>query len=623
MLKLNENKISLFLIIIAMLLLIVSSGNCEAKYKFNIPVETGQIVSIFDLPPEIDFVEGVPIFPSIRPVIVLRGSDYEMGYQYAQQVAQIFGPWLLEIVQRQFNDEEVKALKGYQWYIKEYTPEMIDFFKGMAAGSTYLGVPLSYQEVLAQFTLGVDPDGWGEYMFPPADQPGYPEGGQDTKLPPEDKCSSAAFWGSATKDGKMVTSGSSDGDDHFNVTLVVYPDDGNAYIHSPYYAVGPWVVAGGHSGMNEKGVVYVQHGCTMDAKTMGVDIRYGLQSDLAIRHTLRYANTAKEAVDLTLSYSCTHSPFAGGFYGTGGFWVDADGNAFVIERPLDPVVIRKPGDIGEVDFMYSTNTLLSPELKQEKKSYVEHAGWIPEGRLPCRDSSGSRNLFIWNFFNAYRGEMDLDFMKMAWRFRGHDVPVESTPDAFSDKAKADYDEGGCNWWKTIGQVTNAVVDITVPEDRLFFVSTTYPAQQPNISNPSSIHGQRWLPYATRTFYRLELTPTATGLMEAARYQAEIDLFFAQRELARVGYSHPGYTALDELYNQAIIEWTKGDFWQASISVGTTLAPTASEGEEIYYLAKATRAFVRCQSLARQVYDALVPPPTTPEDLGLKPFKMQW
>jgi len=582
-----------------------------------------QVSSIFDLPPEIDFSDGVPIFPSVRPVVVLSGSDYEMGFQYAQQLAQIFGPWILDAIQHRFTDEEVEALQGYQWYVVEYTPEMIDFFKGMAAGATYVGVSLSYQEVLAQFVLEVDPDGWGEYLIPPAGQPGYPEGAQDAELPPEDRCSSAAFWGSATTDGKMVTSGSSDGDDHFNVTLVVYPDDGNAYIHSPYMAVGPWVVAGGHSGMNEKGVVYVQHGCTMDAGKMGVDVPYGLQSDLAIRHTLRYANTAQEAVNLTLSYSATHSRFAGGFYGTGGFWVDEDGNAFVIERPVNPVVIRRPGDVGEGDFMYSTNTLLSPELGSEGYSYIEHAGWIRDGRLPCRDSSGSRNLYIWNLLSAYEGQMDSEFMKMAWRFQGHDVPVESTPDAFGDEAQAEYDEGGCDWWKTIGQVTNAVVDITVPEDRLFFVSTTYAAQYPNISSPGSIHGQRWLPYATRTFYRLELTPTATGLMEAARFQAEIDLFFAQRELAKLGCSHPSYSALDEIYNQAIIEWTKGDFWQASISVGMVMAPTASESEEIYYLAKATRAFVRCQSLARKVYNALVPPPATPEDLGLKPFEMTW
>ena len=36
MLKFNENKVSLFLIIITMLLLIVCSGSCEPKYEFNI-----------------------------------------------------------------------------------------------------------------------------------------------------------------------------------------------------------------------------------------------------------------------------------------------------------------------------------------------------------------------------------------------------------------------------------------------------------------------------------------------------------------------------------------------------------------------------------------------------------
>ena len=52
MLKLN--KISLFLIAIAMLLLIVSSGNCEGKYKFNMiadePIwgETGLILQAFE-----------------------------------------------------------------------------------------------------------------------------------------------------------------------------------------------------------------------------------------------------------------------------------------------------------------------------------------------------------------------------------------------------------------------------------------------------------------------------------------------------------------------------------------------------------------------------------------------
>ncbi|MFC1534605.1 hypothetical protein ACFL7M_14725 [Thermodesulfobacteriota bacterium] len=40
--------------------------------------------------PEIVFEDGIPLPPSIRPVIILQGSDYDIGYQYYQQIMQIF-----------------------------------------------------------------------------------------------------------------------------------------------------------------------------------------------------------------------------------------------------------------------------------------------------------------------------------------------------------------------------------------------------------------------------------------------------------------------------------------------------------------------------------------------------
>ncbi len=45
---------------------------------------------------EIDFAGDAPVVPEVCPVVILRGSSYEMGYQYAQQLVQIFGPWILE-----------------------------------------------------------------------------------------------------------------------------------------------------------------------------------------------------------------------------------------------------------------------------------------------------------------------------------------------------------------------------------------------------------------------------------------------------------------------------------------------------------------------------------------------
>jgi hypothetical protein len=406
------------------------------------------------------------------------------------------------------------------------------------------------------------------------------------------------------------------------VTLVCFPDKGNAYIHSPYYAVGPWVSAGGHSGMNDKGVVYVHHGVTQTAQTIGRKPRYGIQSDVAIRHTLRFASTAQEAVEMTLSYETTGDHYGGGYYGTGGFWVDIEGNAFVIERADDPVVIRKPGDVGEKDFMYATNTLLSRALGQEGQEYIEHGGWIRKGRPPCKDGSVSRNLYIYNLFSDYHGDIDLEFMKMVWRYRSHPVPIKSTPDKWEEEAIAHYDKADCEWWNTIGHVTNASVTIAIPEDKLFFVSTTYPSWQPTVSHPRAFHGARWLAYPTRSFYRLKLGSSPPDVMKAAKYQAETDLFFADRELRKLNYNDPAYAPLDEIFDQAVIEWTKGDFWRGPDGIGFTSTKKSAEDESIYFWAKATRSFIRCQLLARKVYNSLVTPPTKPSDLGLKRWRYE-
>jgi hypothetical protein len=581
----------------------------------------GTQINPFDIShePEIEFVDGVPIFPWARPVVILKGSDFEMGYQYAGQLAQIFGAWILELVNCDLSDRQLKALKGYEWYIKKQAPEMIGFFKGMTAGAQKVGVPLTYEQVLAQFCLGVQR---GEYVDTPDDQPGYPNEIEDPppSAPGGDplKCGSVAAWGTATKDGKVITSGSSDGNDHFNVTIICFPEDGNAYIHSPYYAVGPWVSAGGHSGMNDKGLVYVHHGVTQTAQDQGKKPRYGLQSDIAIRHTLRYANTAEQAIKMTLDYETT-GDFAGGGYGTGGFWVDKEGKAFVIERSDEPAVIRKPGDCGEKDFMYATNTLLSRELGKEGEEYVDHGGWLKKGVAPCRDLSVSRNLFVYNLFSEYHGQIDLEFMKMVWRFRSGPLLVDAPLDVWEEKAMTHYQEGGCEGWETLGRVTNACVTITVPEDKLYFVSTTYPAREPTLGHPLEFHGARWLAYATRAFYKLRLGSSPAEVMKAAKYQAETDLFLADRELRKLDYHDPAYAPLDAIFNQAVIEWTIGDFRRGPEGIDSTLTKKPAEEEAVYYWSKATRAFIRCQLLARKVYDALVPPATKPSNLGLKPW----
>ncbi len=608
-------------------------GENSKSYSTQTTKLSSAKMSPFDLDqgPEIEFVDGVPIFPWARPIVILEGSDFEMGYQYAQQLAQIFGPWLLKLLDCDFSDGQLRALKGYEWYIKKYAPEMIAFFEGMVKGAKDRGVLLTYEEVLAQFSLGVK---GAEYLETPSDQAGYPPELEYPRIPSSapshkissgqmpSKCGSVAAWGTATKDGKVITSGSSDGNDHFNVTIICFPEDGNAYIHTPYYAVGPWVSAGGHSGMNDKGLVYVHHGVTQTAQEQHKKPRYGIQSDIAIRHTLRYANNAEEAVDMTLNYETTGDFAGGGYYGTGGFWVDEHGQAFVIERSDPPGVVRKPGDVGEKDFMYATNTLLSKELGSEEQEYVEHGGWLKKGVAPCRDSSVSRNLYVYHLFSDYHGQIDLEFMKMVWRYRSAPLPVRAHPDVWEKKAMDHYEKGDCEWWTTLGHMTNAYVTLIVPEDRLYLLSTTYAARQPTLSHPKEFHGARWLAHATRAFFRLKLASSPVEVMKSAKYQAEIDMFLADRELRKLGYDNPAYAPLDEIFNQAVIEWTKGDFWVDPEDNAFTVTEKLFKKKGIYDLSRATRAFVRCQLLARKVFNALIPPATKPSELGLNPWKYE-
>ena len=108
---------------------------------------------VMDQGPEIEFVDGVPIFPWARPVVILQGSDFKMGYQYARQLSQIFGSWILELINCEFTEGQKKALKGYEWYIKKYSPKMIEFIKGMVEGAKDSNVMLTYDQVLAQFCV--------------------------------------------------------------------------------------------------------------------------------------------------------------------------------------------------------------------------------------------------------------------------------------------------------------------------------------------------------------------------------------------------------------------------------------------------------------------------------------
>jgi len=552
---------------------------------------------------EIPLIDGLPITPNVRPVILLSGSDYEMGYQLNRQLVQVFGTWILEDMTRdytkeKFSKEELDALQGYEWYIKEYTPEMIDFIEGMVDGAKDAGVKLSYEQVLATFT------GIRYYGTPP----GSGEASEE--------CGAWAAWGEATKDGKLICHSTTDHEISFEFTIVGFPEEGNNFIISPYSptSYGFWIPRwmGGHPWMNNKGLMYVHHGASQFARCRPTsEWGYGVPRFCLTLHTLRFADSAAQALELAYEM-----PSPDAYWG--GFWADVSGDAFVCENRENPEVIRRAGDFGETDFLYATNNAVSDQLGHCQVSppdpnyYVPHGGWLNKRSV----TSVLRNLGCWNLLHNYNGEVDLEFAMMSARFPGKGSYGYAT----LEEAQAAYIPTlGKGWDEHICHQANAMVGIAVPDDGdegLYYVSAVgCPAK---VSTPHGNSGWYFRVDATHSFYQLKLASSFDEVVNAARGKAHLDLYYADLELDKLGYSDTAYAPLLEIFDKAVLEWGKARDYMH-------LAENVPE-EDLEYLelsAKALRAYTRCQAFAQQVYNELVPPPTCPEDLGLGPWFGDW
>lgn len=573
---------------------------------------------------EVPYAGEVPLTPNVRPTIVVSGTDYDMGYQWYTQIVQIYGKApLLERANRVFSKDELEALKGWEFSIKKHTPYMIDLMKGMVAGAKDAGIPLTYEQILAKWSSH-------EYLVPPV--------GAKDKLPKEISskgrvtekpscrscdeqeevdCSGWAAWGSATKDGKLIAGGSGDheliiGDNEiqdFEYMLLMMPKEGNTFILSTSTGCC-W-----HPAMNNKGVVMFHHGTTgycgryKTAEEQGYG--YGVPNVMITMHVIRHAKTALEAQQLMLSM-----PSADGR--VGGAWADIYGTAFVIENRDNPRLIRKPGDNGEKDFIYSTNNLLSKELADCYKEspgkpveFVEHAGWL--GHIGASFASIARNLGLWNTLHNYSGNVDLEFAKMMWRFAPDPAPRYTS----FEQADIDYAEKqGRTWNSHISETGNAFVGILMPENGdtgRIQISQGCAARV----NYAHFPGGRVFRIApTYTFYELQLDATPQKMAQDCRTRARYDLSYADRELRKLTYNDVAYDPLNNIFNEAATEWQKGQYYLGR-------AGATQGNESVLFLGKATRAFSRTQALAKQVYETLVPPPKRPEDLGLKPWLGAW
>ncbi|MCJ7507293.1 MAG: C45 family autoproteolytic acyltransferase/hydrolase [candidate division Zixibacteria bacterium] len=513
--------------------------------------------------------------PSVTPVVILAGSDYEMGFQYGQQAGQYmekrkiiewgtFARWGFT------HEDVISELKAAQYFIKKDAPEQIEWMQGIADGAKDAGYDLSYTDILLLNAAWIVRKPGSNATAP------YPPAANDEKL--DENCSVWAAWGGSTTDGKLVFGYNDDmGVFDYGVVVVAFPDEGNAYLTT----CRPGELSQTPL-MNNKGVIIA---CSTGPTMRPEDKDYGIPWPNARQHAIRNANTAQEVKDIVLKMTVAS--------GLNLTIADTSNDAYVLEVTSATNAIRKPGDFGESEFIYATNNYFTEEMKASNKGeevpFIEHAGF-------SRGSSVTRNLLLWNMLNNYKGNVDVEFAKMITRFPGN--PPPSAP-----------------WegWKTVpGNYGNERVTVMKPSELLFYLCTGTAARPVYPFTPSS---SGCFPIApTHTFYELKLAVSPEAVAEAAGETALYDIGMAFQKLReKMNLTDPGYTGLSDILSQATAEYFEGF---NALNEGSMIG---SGNEALSAFGKATTLFANAQAHALQVYEALVPPPTSPDKMGLKPW----
>jgi len=423
--------------------------------------------------------------------------------------------------------------------------------------------------------------------LPDPETSNYPVGAEDSDLPPRKSCSVCSAWGSATKDGRLIGLDTVDGggESFRAVIIVAFPDDGHHYMCG---AVAGEI--GEHFYMNNTGLFIGNSGG--GASPRAIDSDYGLCWANVLPHIVRFAGNAVEARDMMRSFPIN---FPENFH-----FVDQQANSFVVEKTAAIQAVRSSGDFGEEDFLYSTNTYLHRDMGVTKfGAFVkEHGGYDPY--------SSPRNMLFWDMLHNYHGQVDVEFMKMILRFPGNPPPYPPP--------------GG--WDAKICRPSNGWVSVVVPHNGDEGVANvcTGPAGRVIHSSMASSGEEMRTNYqyveGTHTFYRLRLAANPKAVVDQAKDDAKNDIAKAYKELMQLNFTDTGYAALDDLYSQANAEYYEGN-------IASDRALLSSGNESLQLFAEAATAYTRSQAHARQVYEALVPQPTSPSDLGLKPFGGDW
>jgi hypothetical protein len=452
------------------------------------------------------------------------------------------------------------------------------------------------------------------------------------------RCSGVCAWGEGSADSRLVTGGTHDGDFAFQATIVAYPDEGNPFIFTPFSATGfiqgfgeQWMH--GFPGINSKGLAYVHHAGGAPMGEPASQWGYGLKRGATVFNCLRYANSAREALQKEMSYPVgdagTINGAPGGFYAdsTYGYALEARPGAPDSKQPvlreysLDPSGHR-------YSMLYANNNAISPLSKDSwcpppqgyRYGNVEgYYAWDESevyagarktiGFRLVAKSSAIRNRYAFEMLKRRYGRIDLDYLMTMYR-----TSAPHRPGSHQDHLR-DWRQGA-PWTGSIAHRMNNFTAFTKPDEGLYLGCIGPAERHVSPLGNRATHGY-YLFDETNSFWQLRLGRDPSDLGQAALEAASKLLRESDDALASLSAHHGARPALVNYRRLAEQELGQG---REALRVAQTCSDSMAASAAY---AKAVRHLTRSQVRSGQVTNTLRPrePEFAPAQvLGRDPYE---
>ena len=294
-------------------------------------------------------------------VVIVSGTNYEMGMQYGEQAAEAIAHNLVLFKSRLYEKFDsgtvTRDMQVWDYYLRKHDPVYKDWLVGIVDGCKHKGYDVKYLDLVLLMVYPTE--FWARPKGP------YPEevGTAAIDARPVEAsvgeyhgCTTFAAAGVKTKEGKPIhaITSMSPTETMDNIILLAFPKKGASFLSQTYAGR-----VNGNSAMNSKGLSW-----TMTAIMSNTPI-WGIAPEVYFHYLAQMAGSSDEALGYLKS-----TPKGGV---TGGFILtDASGKISVYEGTADKFHLRHPGDAGEAgQFVVQTNHLVDPSLN------AYNPPWLP------------------------------------------------------------------------------------------------------------------------------------------------------------------------------------------------------------------------------------------------------